>query len=56
MLADFPACQSLVAKLGPCEQGKCCLYLRSLGDVDAGVLEALIRASVAHVRENLHRP
>jgi len=35
---------SLLNKLGPHKHGKCCLYLRHLNDVDADVLEALVRA------------
>lgn len=49
VLADFPRCEPLVKKLGTCRRGKSCLYIKSLDDVDMGVLETLIRESVAHV-------
>jgi hypothetical protein len=42
---------SLLKKLGPHKNGKCCLYLRRLADVDADVLEALIRAGFEDMSE-----
>lgn len=41
----------ILARLGRHRTGKSCLYLRSLDDVDAGVLEALIRAGVEAMGE-----
>jgi hypothetical protein len=41
---------SLLARLGKHTAGKGCLYVKRLGDVDLGTLEALVRASAAHVR------
>ncbi len=39
-----------LAKLGKHEAGKGCLYVKRLADIDLGVLERLIAASVAHLR------
>jgi hypothetical protein len=41
----------ILARLGRHRTGKSCLYLRSLDDVDAGVLEELIRAGVEAMGE-----
>lgn len=40
-----------VASLGTFKRGKGCLYLKKLDDVDPARLEALIRDSVAHLRQ-----
>lgn len=42
----------LLSKLGPYRNGKVCLYLRSLADVDVQVLEQLIRRSAHHMEEH----
>ena len=42
---------NLLARLGKHKQGKGCLYIKRLADVDAGVLEALVRASVDYMDE-----
>lgn len=41
----------LLARLGPYRNGKVCLYLRSLADVDVKVLEQLIRESARSMDE-----
>jgi hypothetical protein len=41
----------LLKKLGPHRTGKSCLYLKNLDSVDHGVLEELVRDSVACMRE-----
>jgi hypothetical protein len=41
---------ALLAKLGKHDRGKGCLYIKKLADVDAGVLEELVRTSSAHTR------
>jgi hypothetical protein len=38
-------------KLGPHKTGKSCLYLKNLDVIDRGVLEEVIRDSVAYMRE-----
>jgi hypothetical protein len=43
----FPA---LLEKLGKHKTGKGCLYVKRLSDVDTGVLEQLVRASVEQLR------
>lgn len=37
----------LLARLGEHRTGKSCLYIKKLADVDMGVLEALVRRSIA---------
>ncbi|MEN1941880.1 DUF1801 domain-containing protein [Luteimonas sp. MJ246] len=43
--------QSLLARLGKHRMGKSCLYVRQLAEVDMAVLEALVRDSIARVRQ-----
>ncbi len=40
----------LLAQLGPHRTGKSCLYVKRLGDVDAGVLRRLVERSVEAAR------
>lgn len=47
VLGDFPEQEMLLARLGKHRTGKGCLYVKKLADVDAGVLEALVTASLA---------
>lgn len=51
IMGGFPRYQALLARLGKHRTGKSCLYLTRLADVDLAVLEALIRASWAHMAE-----
>jgi hypothetical protein len=41
---------ALLGKLGKHERGKGCLYIKRLEDVDANILEQLVRTSSAHTR------
>jgi hypothetical protein len=41
----------LLARLGKHKRGKGCLYVKRLADVDAKLLEELVRTSAAHTRE-----
>lgn len=51
-LADgFPHHADLLSRLGKHKTGKSCLYVNTLSDVDGGVLEELITASVAWMDE-----
>jgi hypothetical protein len=43
--------QSLRAELGPHSMGKGCLYFKRLADLDQAVLEKLVLASIADVRQ-----
>jgi hypothetical protein len=43
----FPA---HMARLGRYKTGKSCLYIKKMEDIDLGVLEELVRASVEHMR------
>lgn len=47
VLGDFLEQADLLARLGKHRTGKGCLYIKRLGDVDLGVLEALVAASLA---------
>jgi hypothetical protein len=51
LAADAPDKDALLARLGKHRTGQCCLYIRSLADVDPDVLEQLVVASAAAVRE-----
>lgn len=50
IMDGFAGYDRLLAKLGRHRNGKSCLYLKRLSDVDAGVLKELVTASVRHVR------
>ena len=50
LLPGFDDYDMLLGKLGKHATGKSCLYLKTLADVDMGVLDALVRASVAEMR------
>jgi len=47
IMAGFSGQADLMKKLGKHKTGKSCLYLKRLADVDAGVLEKIIRRGVA---------
>lgn len=49
IMSGFPRHEALMKKLGKYKTGKSCLYIKRLDDVDAGVLEELVRRSVAYV-------
>ncbi len=51
IMAGFEKYEELLARLGRFRTGKGCLYVKRLADVDEGVLEELIAASVAYLRE-----
>jgi hypothetical protein len=51
VVAGFPQHAAIMARLGKNTTGKSCLYIKKLSDVDEAVLEALIRASLDHMRE-----
>ncbi len=50
VMGDFKDKAPLLARLGKHKTGKSCLYVNKLADVDMGVLEKLIKASVKHMR------
>jgi len=50
ILPGFASHDALLAKLGKHATGKSCLYVKRLADIDLGVLDALVRASVADMR------
>ncbi len=45
----FVGCEDLMAKLGKHSQGKSCLYIKNLQDVNIPTLRKIIKASVQHV-------
>lgn len=50
IMAGFEQYNALMNKLGKHKTGKSCLYIKSLADVDKGVLKELITQSVAHMK------
>ena len=50
IMPEFDDYQGLMDRLGKHRNGKSCLYLKRLTDVDLGVLEQLVAESVARVR------
>ena len=48
---SFPRGAELMARLGKFATGGSCTYVKQLADVDLAVLEELIAASLAHMRE-----
>lgn len=46
IMPGFKDYNALLEKLGPYKTGKSCLYVKRLSDIDLGVLEKLIAASV----------
>jgi hypothetical protein len=51
LVDDFSRHQALMDRLGKYKTGKCCLYVKRLADLDEGVLEELIRESLAYTAE-----
>lgn len=51
IMPDLEPHADLLARLGPYKTGVCCLYLTRLDAIDLTVLEALVRASLARLRE-----
>ncbi len=49
IMSGFPRHAELMRRLGRYKTGKSCLYIKRLEDVDRGVLQELIEASVAWV-------
>lgn len=45
IMSGFKAYDELMSKLGKYKTGKSCLYIKSLEDVDEGVLKELIKES-----------
>ena len=46
-LGGFPEYEALLGRLGKHKTSKACLYVNKLADVDAGVLEEIVRRSYA---------
>ena len=50
LLGESERQAALRARLGPHKMGKACLYFKRLADLDLGVLEELVKDSVAETR------
>lgn len=50
VMAGFKRYPELMRRLGKHSTGSSCLYVKRLDDIDLGVLEELIRESVAHMK------
>lgn len=50
VMGGVPENDNLFERLGKHSMGKSCLYIKKLDDVDIGVLEQIIRRSVAYMR------
>jgi hypothetical protein len=48
---SFPGGPELLARLGKYSKGAACIYVKTLADVDLGVLEALARGAFADRRD-----
>jgi len=51
IMPGFERYQALMKQLGPHRTGKSCLYVKNLEAIDRGVLEEIVRDSVARMRE-----
>lgn len=51
VMSGFAEHPELMARLGTYSTGKSCLYLKRLSDVDGDALQALLRASLATLRQ-----
>jgi hypothetical protein len=50
LVADGADQDELLAQLGRHKMGKSCLYIRRLSEIDTGVLEKLVKGSIAELR------
>jgi len=48
---SFGSREKLLQELGKHRTGKVCVYIKRLSDIDVGVLEKLVKASVAEMRK-----
>jgi hypothetical protein len=55
IMSGFEGEPALMKKLGKYKTGKSCLYVKSLADIDLGVLEELVKRSVAYMRKKYPR-
>ena len=46
---NFEGCADLLARFGKYSQGKSCLYIKRLSDVNVPTLKKIVKASVQHV-------
>jgi hypothetical protein len=49
-MTGFPRHAELMRRLGKYQNGKACLLIKRLSDVDLDVLEELVRESVSHMQ------
>ena len=55
LVVDYAGKQGQLARLGKHSTGKSCLYIKKLSDVDQGVLEDMMRSSLAYMDEKYPR-
>jgi hypothetical protein len=51
IMGGVPEVDELFTRLGKFTMGKSCVYVKSLDDVDLGVMEKIIRKSVAYMKK-----
>jgi hypothetical protein len=51
LFGGYERYQDLMKKLGKYKNGKSCLYIKKIEDIDLQVLRELVRQSVAHARK-----
>ena len=51
LVPDYPGKDDQLARLGKHRLGTSCLYIKKLADVDAGVLEQMVRDSLAYMND-----
>jgi hypothetical protein len=51
VMSGFAGADTLLARLGRFKTGKSCLYVKRLADIDAEVLESLVKSSVTAMRK-----
>ena len=49
IMGGFGRYEPLMSRLGKYKNGKACLYIKKLADIDLAVLKELVKASVEHV-------
>jgi hypothetical protein len=52
IMAGFDQYEALLGRLGKHSTGKSCLYIKKIEDIDADVLEELVKRSVEHMERS----
>ncbi|NDA61293.1 MAG: DUF1801 domain-containing protein [Chitinophagia bacterium] len=51
VMAGIPENEKLITQLGKCKQGKGCLQIKSLKQIDLSVLEQMIQTTIQHLQQ-----